>query len=208
MTPWLPAVLLGACLQPAPAAAEDIDCFAAPPPRASLRFWEHVEACGCAGIEPPSQASPDYGRWRKTCADWLPCPPAPSRARTRDARVVGVPTGDSVDLLTRSGQHRVRLHGIGAPAPGEPFGDAARQRLSELLLSQDVGVQVIQPEPDGTFVARVFVNGLDAARELVAEGLARACSPLGTCSDLTAAEAGARDAHRGVWSASGAAQCQ
>jgi hypothetical protein len=58
--PWI----LVLALQPA-----GQEC-ANPPSRASDAFWTYVEACGCARIEPLSQASPDHDRLLAACARW------------------------------------------------------------------------------------------------------------------------------------------
>ena len=38
-----------------------------PPSRASLRYWDYLERCGCEGIARPSQASNDYARFEAIC---------------------------------------------------------------------------------------------------------------------------------------------
>jgi hypothetical protein len=41
-----------------------------PPSSASASFWDFIDACGCASLEPPSRASGDYDRYMKACSDW------------------------------------------------------------------------------------------------------------------------------------------
>ena len=40
------------------------------PSRAASAYWDYIEDCGCEKLDPPSQASSDYQRFRKACADW------------------------------------------------------------------------------------------------------------------------------------------
>jgi micrococcal nuclease len=50
--------------------------------------------------------------------------------------VVGVHDGDSITLLTNERRPvKIRAADIDAPELGQPFGDAAKQAMSELLIS-------------------------------------------------------------------------
>ena len=51
---------------PSPAARECTN----PPSRIASDYWDHLESCGCAGVEAPPRASDDFQRFRKTCSDW------------------------------------------------------------------------------------------------------------------------------------------
>jgi endonuclease YncB( thermonuclease family) len=62
----------------------------------------------------------------------------------------------------RMGSERIRLRGIDTPELNEPGGQAARQRLEQLL----------QEGPSRT-VADVFVNGRNVAETLKVEGFAK-----------------------------------
>lgn len=43
---------------------------ASPPPRASDAYWNYIDACGCAKLDPPARASLDYDRFLKACSAW------------------------------------------------------------------------------------------------------------------------------------------
>jgi len=40
------------------------------PSRVSDSYWAFVDACGCANLDPPSTASPDYARFLTACSRW------------------------------------------------------------------------------------------------------------------------------------------
>jgi hypothetical protein len=61
-------VVIGACLLSPSAGWAAIDCKQAAPSRASSAYWDHLEVCGCAHVEPLSRASTDYERWVSICA--------------------------------------------------------------------------------------------------------------------------------------------
>jgi len=41
-----------------------------PPSRVSAGYWDYIDACGCANLDPPSRASEDHGRFLKACSEW------------------------------------------------------------------------------------------------------------------------------------------
>ncbi len=52
------------------AAADTPKECANPPSRSASRYWEYVDACGCALLEPPPEASADHERYRSACSRW------------------------------------------------------------------------------------------------------------------------------------------
>ena len=58
-----------------------------PPSRVSAVYWDYLDACGCAGVEPPPGASDDYKRFLNACSQWRqknpgkvgPARPTPSK---------------------------------------------------------------------------------------------------------------------------------
>ena len=84
-------------------------------------------------------------------------------------RQVQVVDGDTF----RYGAERVRLRGIDTPELNEPGGQAAKQRLEEMLRS---GVVRIAPHGRDVYdrlVADVFVDGQNVAEMLSREGYAK-----------------------------------
>ena len=73
----------------------------------------------------------------------------------------------------RVGADRIRLRGIDTPELSEPGGQAARQRLEQLL--QEGPIRIVPHGQDvyGRTVADVFVNGQNVADLLAREGYAK-----------------------------------
>jgi endonuclease YncB( thermonuclease family) len=92
----------------------------------------------------------------------------------------GLPTSQPIVTIDgdtlRVGANRVRLRGINAPELAEPNGEAARQRLEQLL--QEGPIRIVPHGQDvyGRTVADVFVDGRNVAEVLRQEGYAKAGS--------------------------------
>jgi len=88
----------------------------------------------------------------------------PSFATTHniEGKVVKVADGDTITILDSSKiQHRIRLAGIDAPEKGQPFGNASRKRLSELVVGKEVRVEFEKYDRYGRIVGKVWVTPLD-----------------------------------------------
>lgn len=126
-----------------------------------------------------------------------------------ETRVVQVIDGDTV--VTADGA-TVRLLDINTPEDGQPYHDAATQRLRELVANRTVrlerGDQNIGQH--GRLLRYVHVNGTLVNAALVREGLATTyyVEDAGKYrQQLTEAEQAAREQGRGMWSPSPAADC-
>jgi len=93
-------------------------------------------------------------------------------------RITGVVDGDTVNVLIQAGQQirvhqqiRVRIAFIDAPKKGQPFGQRAKQAMSELVFGKDVKLRPQTIDRYGHLVARVLVDGQDAGLELLKQGL-------------------------------------
>lgn len=54
-------------------------------------------------------------------------------------QVVGVSDGDTITLLdANKTQHKIRLAGIDAPEKAQPFGQASKKSLSDLIFQKEV----------------------------------------------------------------------
>lgn len=71
------------------------------------------------------------------------------------------------------GSERIRLRGIDAPELNEPGGQAARQRLDQLLHEGPIRVVPHGQDVYGRTVADVFVDGRNVASVLTEEGYAK-----------------------------------
>jgi endonuclease YncB( thermonuclease family) len=74
------------------------------------------------------------------------------------ASVTGVSDGDTITVLDSNQiPHKIRLAGIDAPEKGQPFGERAKQRLSELVFKQVVHIDWSKMDKYGRMVAVVRV---------------------------------------------------
>src|SRR6516162_4973363 len=87
-------------------------------------------------------------------------------------RCVGVADGDTIRVLSGDNQQiRVRFAFVDAPEKGQPFGQRAKQAMSELVFDKDVELLPHTIDRYGCLVAREIVDGQDAGLELLKEGL-------------------------------------
>jgi len=90
-----------------------------------------------------------------------------------EARVQHLSDGDSFVVRTQDGRRvSVRLSAVDAPEKSQPYGDAARRSLRDLIDNQTLTVVPIKTDPYGRTVARVFVAGVDVGLEQVKAGMA------------------------------------
>lgn len=131
---------------------------------------------------------------------------ATSLADTLDGRVVGVTDGDTITVLDgQKIEHKIRLMGIDSPEKAQPFGQNAKQSLSDLVFGRTVAVDWQKLDRYGRIVGKVVVGGLDANLEQVRRGLAwhykkyaSEQDPLDRAS-YSQAEIEARNGQRGLW---------
>jgi endonuclease YncB( thermonuclease family) len=127
-------------------------------------------------------------------------------ADTITGRVVGVADGDTITVLdAKNEQHKIRLAGIDAPEKNQPYGQAAKQSLSDQVYERQVSVETSKRDRYGRAIGKVLVDGSDANLEQVRRGLAwhykafeREQERLDRVT-YTNAENEARGASRGLW---------
>jgi endonuclease YncB( thermonuclease family) len=87
-------------------------------------------------------------------------------------RITGIVDGDTINVrILGKQQIRVRIAFIDAPEKGQPFGQRAKQAMSELLFGKDVELQAHTIDRYWRLVARVLIDGQDAGLELLKQGL-------------------------------------
>ena len=88
-------------------------------------------------------------------------------------RVVGITDGDTLNVLDEARrQTRVRLAEIDAPESHQPYGNRAKQALSELVFGRDVRVVVVTIDRYGRTVGRIYAGSTDVSAEMVRQGAA------------------------------------
>lgn len=97
------------------------------------------------------------------------------RARSlRNSRLLSTLQISAVDGDTiRAGPDRIRLRGIDTPELSEPEGEAAKQRLAELLRNGIVRIVPRGRDVYDRLIADVFVDGQNVAELLASEGFAK-----------------------------------
>ena len=87
-------------------------------------------------------------------------------------KVVKVTDGDTIPVLRNNEQIKIRLAGIDAPEKGQPFGNVARQSMSEMLFGKEV--QVVEQGRDryGRTIGRVYRGDVDVSAKQIKQGMA------------------------------------
>lgn len=127
---------------------------------------------------------------------------------------VAILDGDTFVASDGNVKFRVRIVAMDAPEKGQPYADAAKVRIQQLLQGKVIQIQPVGKGYDlyGRVLGQVWVEGQDAARLLIEEGLATYYRP--TCQDYPAdkrkynydpgeyikAEEKARLEKKGMWS--------
>ena len=89
---------------------------------------------------------------------------AAANAAELAGRVIGVSDGDTVAVLDAAQQqHKVRLAGIDAPEKRQPFGERAKQHLSDLVYGKTVLVVWDKRDRYGRIVGRVLAPDCERA---------------------------------------------
>ena len=147
-------------------------------------------------------------------ADGEPSVPPTRRGRpakvkeTREMRVqvFGVSDGDTVTVRSadQTGpQFRVRLRGIDAPEKAQPFGQRAKDLLSELVFGKAARLVIYENDRYGRAVADIHVERAGAEvlvnLEMIRQGMAWHYARYDKRPEFAAAEREARAARRGLW---------
>ena len=113
---------------------------------------------------------------------------------------MGVTDGDTLKLLVDNQQYKIRLAEIDTPEKGQPWGKNATKALSEKVFREEVRIGVIDTDRYGRLIGRIWLDGRDINRELVAEGHAWVYRRYMTDHSLLEDEESARSNQIGLWS--------
>lgn len=113
--------------------------------------------------------------------------------------VVGIPDGDTAEVLLESGMVRVRLHAVDAPEHDQPHGKASRRELSRLVHRKAVELEPIEQDRYDRLVARLWLGETDVNAELLELGAAWVYRRYARDAAYCAHEKAARDLDRGLW---------
>ncbi len=125
----------------------------------------------------------------------------PAMSSELQGRVVAIADGDTFTLLTADKQQiRIRLAEIETPESGQPYGNRAKQALSQLVFGKDVRVEVQTIDRYGRTVGRPYVGNVDVCAELVENGFDWAYRQYLRDPELLELENDARESNKGLWS--------
>lgn len=111
--------------------------------------------------------------------------------------------GDTITVLTSDLQQiRVRLYGIDAPEKKQPFGQASRKTLADMVAGKEVDVDPVSIDRYGRTVGVVTLDGININESMLAAGMAwvypKFCKKR-FCRRWQEVEREAREARRGLW---------
>jgi endonuclease YncB( thermonuclease family) len=119
---------------------------------------------------------------------------------TLSGKVVAISDGDTLTVLDESKtQHKIRLAGIDAPEKGQAFDNKAREALGDKVFQQSVRVDVIDIDRYKREIGRIYLGDRFINMEMVREGFAWRYVQYDKPAEFAAAENGAREHRRGLW---------
>ena len=120
------------------------------------------------------------------------------------AKVIKVVDGDTIDVLTDDKETiRIRLNGIDCPERGQPFGNNAKQFVSDSVGGQMVRIVTHGDDRYGRAIGDIYHDGTLLNLSLVKAGLAWHYVKYATDrEDLVQAEQQARALQTGLWGGS------
>lgn len=125
------------------------------------------------------------------------------KTETAYGRVVRVVDGDTFTISRDGGRkdryEKVRILGIDAPERSQAWGPEAGRRLSQLIHSQRVKLEITGYDRYGRIVAKVWCGGSDVGLEMIRSGLAWHYRQYYESDEYAAAEVEARSRRAGLW---------
>lgn len=113
--------------------------------------------------------------------------------------VVKINDGDSVTMLLKKSQLKIRLNGIDAPEIGQAYWKKSREFLSNAITNKTITARVFGVDRYGRLLADILVNGRNINSELVANGLAWHYKAYSSNPELAKLEEEARKKRIGLW---------
>ena len=114
--------------------------------------------------------------------------------------MVGVHDGDTLTGITASNEKvKVRLDAIDAPEIKQPYGQAAKKALSDMVFGKEVVIYPKTKDKYGRTVGHVVVGKKDVNLAMLEQGMAWHYVQYDKNKRLGQAEAEAKAAHRGLW---------
>ncbi len=123
------------------------------------------------------------------------------QAQETRGRVVKIQDGDTFTLLTNTNEEiKVRMHGIDAPEKNQPYGQASKKHLSELIYGKTVCVIQKGKDKYKRYLGiAYFENGENVNYKMVADGYAWHFTKYSDDGYQVSLEKNARKQRRGLW---------
>ena len=115
--------------------------------------------------------------------------------------VIGVKDGDTIVLLIDGAAKTVRLSHIDCPEKKQPFGNRAKQFVSDMCFGKNVAIESDgKADRDGRLIAEILLEeGINLNKEIVKAGLAWHYKKFSTDSEYADLEIAAQKAQLGLW---------
>jgi endonuclease YncB( thermonuclease family) len=114
-------------------------------------------------------------------------------------KVVGVTDGDTVTVLDRKTQYKIRLEGIDAPESHQAYGSKSREALAHKVFQKNVRVEWRQRDKYDRTLGHIFIDDRWVNKDMVKEGWAWHYRQYSKSDVLADAESEARTAKAGLW---------
>ena len=101
-------------------------------------------------------------------------PPRPEthQPQTFTAKVTRILDGDTIEVQNTNSILKIRLQGIDAPETVQPFGDTARQKLTNLILNKTITIKSDSKDKYDRLIAKVSLNNNDICLVMIRTGQA------------------------------------
>lgn len=134
---------------------------------------------------------------------WAACAPSQTSqpAKANLAHVVRVIDGDTIVVIYRGGEERIRLEGIDTPERGQPYFEEATEALANLVDGRKVTLRGDERDRYGRIIARVIVGETDTSKELLRLGMAWHYKKYNQQENLAEIEMQAQAGKVGLWGA-------
>lgn len=120
-----------------------------------------------------------------------------------EGKVIAITDGDTLKVVDHKNiQHKIRLVEIDTPEKGQPYGQKAKDALSDLVFGKMVRVDVVTTDKYGRLVGHIYLNDLHVNKEMVRLGAAWAYRQYLKDKSFLDIEEEARAAKRGLWALS------
>lgn len=118
---------------------------------------------------------------------------------TITGKVVAVADGDTITVLVGTEQYKIRLDAIDCPEKKQPYGQQAKEHMSDFVFAKTVSVVISGKDRYERYIGTVTVDGLDVNRAMIRDGYAWHYRQYSKDATLDELEAAAREARIGLW---------